>query len=86
MKDTMMTLLICKDDWLEWRDKLAEFNLTKLPAPKLFPVVAALIVADWGMQDLEPVYMYVEDIIADCRIHAALNPLRSISDRPALSI
>ena len=75
--DVMMTLLICKDDWLEWREKLAEFNLTRLPAPNRFPVVAALIVADWGMQDLEPRYMYVDHIMTDCRARAPQSPLSS---------
>ena len=74
MSDKMMTLLICKDDWLEWRNELADLNLTKLPAPARFPVVAALIVADWVTQDLEPVYMYVDHIVTDCRVHAPLTP------------
>jgi hypothetical protein len=62
MNDVMMVLLMDRQDWFAWRDKIAEFNLTKAPAPRHYPVVAALIVSSWGMQELEPRYVYVKDI------------------------
>lgn len=74
MKDTMMVLLVDRQDWFSWREKIADFNLTKAPAPRRYPVVAALIVSSWGMQDLEPVYMYVDDIVAECKKHAPITP------------
>ncbi len=61
--DVMMTLLVNRTDWLKWREALAGFSLTKLPAPRRFPCVAALIVSNWGMQELEPKYMYVDKIM-----------------------
>ena len=70
MDDTMMTLLLSKADWLAWRDRLAEFSLSRLPAPSRYPLVAALVVSSWGMQELEPRYMYVNDIVTDCEAYA----------------
>ena len=34
-----------------------------IQSPRRFPCVAALIVSNWGMQELEPKYMYVDKIM-----------------------
>lgn len=75
--DVMMTLLVNRNDWLKWREALADFSLTKLPTPRRFPCVAALIVSNWGMQELEPKYMYVDKIMlatAHLRLLVASTP------------
>ena len=75
--DVMMTLLVNNADWLKWREALADFSLAKLPKPRRFPCVAALLVSDWGMQELEPKYMYVDKIMlatAHLRLLVASTP------------
>lgn len=71
MDDMMMTLLLSEADWVMWKGKLAEFWLSRLSAPERYPVVAALIVSSWGMQELETRYMYVDHIMTDCEAYAS---------------
>lgn len=66
MNDGMMALLRNKTEWLQWCAERAAYRIEKLPEPLRYPVVAAQIVTDWGMQESEIRYMYVDYINAQC--------------------
>ncbi len=66
MNDDMMALLRNKTEWLQWCAERSVYKIEKLPEPLRYPVVAASIVVDWGMQESEIRYMYVDYINAQC--------------------
>lgn len=57
-----MNLLKTIEDWHEWNEIHKNYPSEDLEKPLEFPCYVYKVVSDWGMQEEQPVYVYMDTL------------------------